>query len=416
MKQKIKKSLTVFLLSLFIPGVLIAQSLIPERRTLKTKDEFGWLIAPMPIIIPGIGTAYPILSILSNVYKSTDVMLAQTTFGGDFTLRFGMVDQLPLLTEHVLLTYGQWSNKIAFKQFRRGIDSDKDEFFQPVSEQVGAFSQLRLTFWKKRLEFFTRVMSNRYQVVEAYDSEGDKMLFDDSVHKNESYFFGGIADFTDDHTDPRQGFRFGYRRNPVDNEADDQSDFYIQDVNLTYYLPIQESDSLVFNIFRSEATVTNRKTTNRAHFEKTICRGTLCNDLQNNLVDDAVAANRYGTATAIGGHNRLRSYPVGRFSAGNSATYGIEYRKNFSTQEMPVNWYFLGGIKTNLQASVFIEYGTVNDEASKLTSNLKPSYGIGIRTLISGLIYRFDLAYGDEGVAPVLFVFYPWDLNPGGGG
>ena len=54
----------------------------------------------------------------------------------------------------------------------------------------------------------------------------------------------------------------------------------------------------------------------------------------------------------------------------------------------------------------FYEAGGVSDDISKLNQNLRPSYGLGFRAIISSLIYRFDLAVGDDGFAPTIFIIH----------
>ncbi len=71
----------------------------------------------------------------------------------------------------------------------------------------------------------------------------------------------------------------------------------------------------------------------------------------------------------------------------------------------------MGGVRTVLQAAFFYELGGVSDDLSKLNQNMKPSFGIGFRAIISGLIYRFDLAKGEDGIAPTLFINYPLSLG-----
>ena len=91
--------------------------------------------------------------------------------------------------------------------------------------------------------------------------------------------------------------------------------------------------------------------------------------------------------------------------------YTLEYRLNFSEKTTPINWIFLGGVKTVLQTAFFYEAGGVSDDISKLNQNLRPSYGLGFRAIISSLIYRFDLAVGDDGFAPTIFINYPLSLG-----
>ena len=42
---------------------------------------------------------------------------------------------------------------------------------------------------------------------------------------------------------------------------------------------------------------------------------------------------------------------------------------------------------------------------------MRTSFGVGFRAIISGLIYRFDLAKGDDGIVPTLFINYPLSLG-----
>ena len=121
--------------------------------------------------------------------------------------------------------------------------------------------------------------------------------------------------------------------------------------------------------------------------------------------------NQSSKATALGGLNRMRAYSLGRFYAANSSNYVLEYRLNYSEKRTPMNWIVLGGIRTVLQTSFFYETGSVSDEISRLHDKMKSSFGIGFRAIISGLIYRFDLAKGDEGIAPTLFINYPLTLG-----
>ena len=107
----------------------------------------------------------------------------------------------------------------------------------------------------------------------------------------------------------------------------------------------------------------------------------------------------------------MRAYKLGRFYAGNSSNYALEYRLNFSEKQTPMKWIIMGGIRTVLQAAFFYETGSVSDDISLLHQNMKSSYGLGFRAIISGLIYRVDLAAGDDGIAPTLFINYPLSLG-----
>ena len=62
--------------------------------------------------------------------------------------------------------------------------------------------------------------------------------------------------------------------------------------------------------------------------------------------------NRFGTASGLGGINRMRAYSQGRFYAGNSSNYVLEYRHDFSEKQNPINWIIFGGVRTVLQGFI----------------------------------------------------------------
>ena len=107
----------------------------------------------------------------------------------------------------------------------------------------------------------------------------------------------------------------------------------------------------------------------------------------------------------------MRAYSQGRFYAANSSNYVLVYRLNCSEKRTSINWIFLGGLRTVLQTSFFYETGSVSDDVSLLHKKMKPSLGVGFRSIISGLIYRFDLAKGEDGIVPTLFINYPLSIG-----
>jgi hypothetical protein len=136
-----------------------------------------------------------------------------------------------------------------------------------------------------------------------------------------------------------------------------------------------------------------------------------CNMAEKRRINYWLKRNQSSKATALGGLNRMRAYSQGRFYAANSSNYVLEYRLNYSEKRTPINWIFLGGLRTVLQTSFFYETGSVSDDVSLLHEKMKSSFGVGFRAIISGLIYRFDLAKGEDGIAPTLFVNYPLSIG-----
>ncbi len=401
----------------------VALGIVPERVESKGEKEFGWFVAPTPLILPGVGAAVPVLAMFSNAYETTDLMAMQTLPGGDFDMRLLFLDQLPLFSENVLLQAGNMEGTFPFKSYNRGIDSDADDFSIPVMNYSGNSGNLRVLFWEKRLRFFYNQFNFTSSMEKIYDADGNEFENED---KSKTTFnqreYGIILDMTDNRTDPGKGLRVGIKQTYPENQDENLSDYYVTDFNLTYYLPLFENDTLVFNYFRSSATVTREGLTDESLVRALMsldCENSSdydsCQATEDRRIEDYIAANKYGTATSLGGANRLQAYDMNRFTAGHSAYQAIEYRMNLSTVEAPINYYLVGGLKTVLQLAFFAERGTVSDDSSELDTNYKNSFGVGIRTIISNIVYRFDLAMGDEGIKPTLFFFYPMDLQPVGG-
>ncbi|MDH5560570.1 MAG: hypothetical protein OEY59_06900 [Deltaproteobacteria bacterium] len=393
-------------------------NLVPKRRPDGVHEEFGWFVAPTPVHIEGIGSAIPFFGLLSNIYKTTDIIWAQTIPGGDFDIQVTVFNELPFYTEHLLLTGGKYNNQATLKLFNRGINSDPKDYIIPYVHEKGTFFQAKALFWKQRLRFLYQLIKGESVTKKIFDMKGNLLSSTPSKYSYEGSSSGFELDFTDDPIDPRVGVNFGYKIRPSKADYEVQSDVLLTDTNLSGYLPMFDKDTLVFNLFTSISTITRRGVTDEATahlINSQNCASSqdqaACQAGEDKLVRDFIAYNKYG-ATAIGGSNRLRAYPVGRFKAGNASFMALEYRYNFSAEPKKINWYLLGGVETLLQASFFYEQGTVAESRSELSDNMKQSYGIGLRALISGFIYRFDLAIGDEGAVPTIFIDYPMQLNP----
>ena len=66
-------------------------------------------------------------------------------------------------------------------------------------------------------------------------------------------------------------------------------------------------------------------------------------------------------------------------------------------------------MRTNLQLAFFAEIGCVVEKSGDLWEDYRSSYGVGVRLLTgSGIVYRMDIAAGDEGIVPTIIFSYPW--------
>ena len=112
----------------------------------------------------------------------------------------------------------------------------------------------------------------------------------------------------------------------------------------------------------------------------------------------------------LGGYKRMRGYNQDRFSD-KAVMYGsAEYRaiidynpfKNSTWIPAKIDWF---------QVVAFAEIGRVNDQYNiDLLNDMKYDVGISLRTLVSELPIRFDVAYGEEGANMWLMVRHPFDF------
>lgn len=211
------------------------------------------------------------------------------------------------------------------------------------------------------------------------------------------------------------------------NENELNSDYFTTYYNLSHFVPMRSQDTLAFNLFYSDAFVIKKGETDYATYQlldglncQAIPEGTerdSCLATEEKYIDERIAHNNFGTATSLGGTQRLRSYANGRFYAGKALSYGSEYRWNLTDERTPFDLIIAKGIRTGVQLSAFIDGGTVSDTTEDLFKDHKYSYGVGMRMVLEGLVIRADIANGDEGSEFILFLGYPWNMfsvdNPG---
>lgn len=194
-------------------------------------------------------------------------------------------------------------------------------------------------------------------------------------------------------------------------------DFYFTDFSATAYLPVGRRSTWAFNYFRSDTHVMSRGQTDPDALGREL--GLDCAAVADpgrraecrRYLDTLAAENAHGSATGLGGYQRLRSYPVHRYRGAHAEFLGTELRWNLTDEVKPFNIYVLKDIRTAVQIALFYEAGSVADAAGALWAVARQSYGAGLRIVTaSRLVYRLDLATGDEGFQPSVFFQYPWEL------
>lgn len=414
--QIIKKGLFFII---FIPSVVLANPFIPERTKTEADTELGWLVAPLPINVEGIGSTVPIAGIFSNFYKTTDLLFVAPFIKGDIEAKVFSVYKLPIVKESLFFTVLYNEYLIGFRNYDRGIDSGEKDYYQTLEKTDSTTYRMQAQFFDQRFEFQLGYSSGKANVEKIYDVDGNYFSNIQSSERNwVDNIVGTQIDLTDNHFDPHQGLRLGLLHSSTNYGPEFLSDYSVNDLNASLYVPFFENDTMLFNFFQSQSQVTSTGLIDQTSLTEQMNLGcdleteySKCKTSESRRVQYWLKRNKLGKASALGGLNRMRSYSFNRFFAKNSVNYTFEYRLNFSEKTTPINWFFLGGVKSVLQTAFFYEAGGVSDDNSTLNKNLRTSYGVGFRAIISGLIYRFDLAAGDEGIAPTLFINYPLSLG-----
>ena len=398
-----------------------------ERRKDQFGKDFGYYLYPIVGEVPGLGQAWGGGASVLNI-AGTDTDFTGYYLTGDFTARGAAVLDYHLIHHRLILDAGYNDYEVAPKAYERGIDSNPDNAVYPEAEGRYFIGQLTLTFDERRYEFYIRPLTGQERFTQIFDSGGKPFQNIDTSWKHRTtYAIGGTIDLTDDRLDPRRGGRFEYVVRLPSNNPSDESEFFVTDYNLTGYVPVRKWDTLVFNVYHSRAIVTREGETDFATLQQT--KGLNCGQYppgpeqdsclvtEQRYLDALIANNRHGTASPLGGTQRLRSYDNYRFYAAQALSYGVEYRWNLTDEYTPFNYYFAKGIRTGIQIAVFWERGMVAEKTPDLFKDGRQSYGVGVRLLLSGVVLRLDFAAGSEGGQTQIFITYPWSMfsvdNPG---
>ena len=409
-------------LSIFV-FIIISENvnadLLENRRRDQFPTEDAYLIVPLPYSYPGIGEGFFLLGSASNVYNTTtDVLYIEVT--GDATGRVAQVTETPIIKDELLLSVNiQDINAAVVNQYDiRGMNGSNGDNYRllKVSQADQNIIRLDYVFGDRRYNYYYSYMEEQFALDAILTPEGVTILELSPSYKGKTKTtrIGYSLDYTDDYLDPRKGLRFGleYINRPPEDKVNDP-DFYVLNYSFSYYKPIGFADTLVLNYFQSDAHVRSTGNTDETFIKNEL--GLNCGvdpdclSAEADLVKSFQDAAIYGTALDLGGLERLRSYPQGRFSGGHSGFLGVEYRWNLTDEATPFNYLFWKDVRTGKQIAFFAEAGSVSELSSDLWDEQRYTYGVGFRILAaSGSVYRADIAMGDEGTEVALFFFYPW--------
>ena len=396
-----------------------ADVVLPDRRRDQFPTSAAHLVVPLPYSYPGIGDGFFLMGNLSNLMETTTDFLAMVVTG-DADGYILQADEVPLIDRrlYVKLFYQDIDQAQVNQYDVRGMEgTSKNEFsLLDISLARNTSAEFNLTYFERRLNITYEHTINEFEVDAIRDHDGDLItaLDDPYYGKETKNILGVYVDLTDDYLDPLKGMRFSLRYLDQPRDTADDPSFYVLTYNLSLYLPMPMTDTLVFNYFQSDAHIRKKGNINPADIRAELgfnCDplDTECLESEQQLVDVFINERTNGTSANLGGKDRLRSYPQDRFKGAHSAFFGVEYRWNFKQEVAPFNYLFWKDVRTGLQVALFAEMGSVSENSSGLWDETRYSYGAGFRLVAaSGAVYRADIANGDEGSELTVFFFYPW--------
>lgn len=416
MEKSVRMCIFLLIAALTLSSMAEA-SIFPDRRKNQFATDYGYALFPYPYSLPGIGTGLGLVGGASNI-SGTHTDAYGMAFGGDITgLALGVAD-LHVIPKTVILDTGSSSISSATIQSysSRGMNTNKHDYTNiELADMFYYGSRLTATFVDRRFEFYGAYYQGRSQVKSIREPDGTLIIETQNapVARGHVTLLGTRVDLTDDYADPRRGMRFDIGRS-LTPPSDSGPDFYVQDMSFTGYVPLGRRSTWAFNYFRSDAHVKRQGATTFVDVEKSLglnC-ATATDPLQcNNVVNNAIANNTYGTASSLGGFSRLRSYSASRYSGAHTRFYGTEIRWNLTDESTPYDIFIMKDIRTAWQVALYYEVGSTADIRSQVGDTWRSSTGIGLRMVTaSGVVFRADVATGNEGVSPSIFIGYPWEL------
>lgn len=419
MRTTAKSSLFLMILILTLNGY--SEAYLPERRRDQFQGTPGYYVVPIPYQLTGIGSGFIFLGAALNI-MDTNADIYGFGFTGDLEGAGAGVLDIHLIPKTLILdaTTERINRATLTSYTKRGMDTDKNDYtLLELGDIEFNLARLTATFFDRRFEIYGLGYEAASQLKKIREPDGTTIVDVQNPKREnaQNITVGTRLDLTDDYLDPRKGLRLDINRQWSPPKSSNAPDYYVMEYNATAYVPVGKRSTWAFNCFRSDAYMTRMGETDRAKIDQE--QGLNCSTISdpqeqkkcNQVIDNMIAANTYGTVGSFGGTSRLRSYSHDRYSGAHSLFYGTELRWNITEETKPFDIIIMKDIRTALQMAFFYETGSVVDKLDELGSITRSSYGTGFRIVTaSGLIFRADVANGSEGVATTMIIGYPWEI------
>ena len=411
----------VFFLVLIGLSLFVQSSSATERRKDQFSKDPGYYAVPIPYSLPGLGEGLLIGAAYNNIADTHSDVIGFLLAGDIEGAGVVSLDNHLISNRLILDVSAQYLTNAAVRNYNeRGMAGSKDDY-SVLNIQDNEFYALRLTgtWYERMFEVYGGLITSETNLKEIRDKDGKVLQATNNAVNNKStlYTLGLRFDLTDDYQDPRRGFRYQVSRWWDDRKGQSSSKFYQTEHNVTGYVPIGKRSTIALNAFKADATVTRLGETDFSTVESqqgldcssaslSASEQTQCEQVVNNII----ANNTYGSVSSLGGWGRLRSYPDGRYNGSHLLFYGAEFRWNITDEFTPFDIWIAKDVRTTIQMAFFYERGSIEDVRSRVGDVWRESYGIGARIVTaSGLVFRADVANGNEGTEISVIIGYPWE-------
>ena len=425
-----KKCLLLYsIISIFITNDINA--IIFERRKSNNQEIFEYYFLIAPIERPGFGSLITIGSIVNNLpvpwIENGKFNLiggfgkgkGENEFKGQDINAYGLtIIDFPIFSNDFTFSPARLAaTKYSISFYERGINSDPDRKLTIMADSVAQnIGEISYYFLDRQIELFYTFFNAEIDFYGYQDFNGNLVSLKDvdnfGTGSNKwTERWGILIDDTDFRRDPRIGYFIKLDRWQWPSRTPQESSWFQYDLETVGYIPIIDMKIiLVLTQYLSTSKVISPgKVEKYTCTEQQLLLYPKCQVIIDEAYKRDLENSTKGRATALGGFERLRGYPEGRFFDENTNFRGIELRYYFDSVDIDFDVIFAKGFLAEFQLAGFYEQGTVSpDLGDSFWNNFKDSYGLGLRLITGSAVARLDFGFSKEGGETTAYWDYPF--------
>tara|TARA_Y100001970_G_scaffold286588_1_gene409097 strand:- start:1167 stop:2450 length:1284 start_codon:yes stop_codon:yes gene_type:complete len=406
-------------------------AIVFERRNNLNDDIFEYYFLVAPIERPGFGSLITVGSIVNNIpvpwvedgkfnlIGGIGKGKGENEFAGEDIDAYGItIIDFPVFSNNFTFSPARLSaTKFSYAFYERGINSDPKRKFMIMADRVSQnIGEISYYFLDRQIEVFYTFFNAEIDFYGYKDYDGNIVSLKDvegfgSGTSKWTERWGILVDDTDFRRDPRIGYFIKLDRWEWPNRTPQESSWFQYDLETTGYLPIIDMKLImVLTQYMSTSKVIKPGNVNKfTCSEQQLLIYPKCQIIVDEAYRRDLENSKKGRATALGGFERLRGYPEGRFFDEHTNFRGIELRYYFDSVDLDFDLFFAKGFLAEFQLAGFYEQGTVSpDLDGNFWSNFKDSYGFGLRMITGSAVARLDFGFSSEGGATTAYWDYPF--------